>query len=191
MIVDALQKSIIGNREFVKNQAGVSYLSDLSNKQGVNVISDEYSLVLQLIDQMGFKVLPNREVCIAGLKLAGQFMPIEPENELTFLMKIGKWLSAEMKDCFPNTSGWQVMSRYDCKLLIFWIFIMHYKQYVIKKLDILNFNFLYYFRKECTDKLTTTVKIYNFMMIWEMVQKQKLFGEEGEHALYRRAFREK
>ena len=110
----------MGNREFLKNQAGMPNLSDSSQ---VNIISDEYSLILQLTDRIGFKVLPNREVCIAGLKLAGQFMPLEPENKLTFLMRIGKWLSAEMKDCFPNASGWQLMSRYDCIISIFRIIL--------------------------------------------------------------------
>ena len=78
----------------------------------LRMISDEYSMVLQITDQIGFKVLPNREVCIAGLKLAGQFIPEDPDAKLSFLMKIGKWLSSEMKDCFPSTSGWRVMSRY-------------------------------------------------------------------------------
>ena len=106
-------KSIMGNRETLKELQVMK--PDLRDKQDeksyLSVISDEYSLVLQITDQIGFKVLPNREICIAGLKLAGQFMPVDPEVKLNFLMKIGKWLSTEMKDCFPNSSGWPIMSR--------------------------------------------------------------------------------
>ena len=46
----------------------------------------------------------------------------------------------------------------------------------------------YNFRKECSEKLTTTVKNYNFRRIWEMVRKQKLFSEQEENELYRRVF---
>ena len=104
----------MGNRESLKELEDIKSESPdkEEEKTYLHVISDEYSLVLQITDQIGFKVLPNREVCIAGLKLAGQFMPVDPDNKLNFLMKIGKWLSTEMKDCFPNSSGWQIMSRY-------------------------------------------------------------------------------
>jgi len=106
----------MGNRESLRESREAEDIkSELPDKQEeqsyLNVISDEYSLVLQITDEIGFKVLPNREVCIAGLKLAGQFMPVDPENKLRFLMNIGKWLSTEMKDCFPNSSGWPIMSR--------------------------------------------------------------------------------
>ena len=103
----------MGNLESPQQISDVK--SELPDKQEekslLQVISDEYSLVLKITDQIGFKVLPNREVCIAGLKLAGQFMPVDPEKKMHFLMKIGKWLSTEMKDCFPNSSGWPIMSR--------------------------------------------------------------------------------
>ena len=102
----------MGNRESPQEISDVK--AEVPDKQEekslLHVISDEYA-VLQITDQIEFKVLPNREVCIAGLKLAGQFMPVDPENKLHFLMKIGKWISTEMRDCFPNSSGWPIMSR--------------------------------------------------------------------------------
>ena len=107
----------MGKSRSSKEQEGLSKLKELSKKlQGpenyLNMVSDEYSLGLQLTNQIGFKVLPNREVCIAGLKLAGQLMPTKPQHKLAFLMKMGRWLSTEMKDCFPNQNGWQMMTRY-------------------------------------------------------------------------------
>ena len=113
--VDALLKSIIGKASLPGADRAVGSDEESENSDAnkyLRMISDEYSMVLQITDQIGFKVLPNREVCIAGLKLAGQFIPQDPDAKLTFLMKIGKWLSSEMKDCFPSTSGWRVMSRY-------------------------------------------------------------------------------
>lgn len=113
--VDALLKNIIG-KATLPGAERISTVDENSENSEANkylrMISDEYSMVLQITDQIGFKVLPNREVCIAGLKLAGQFIPQDPDAKLSFLMKIGKWLSSEMKDCFPSTSGWRVMSRY-------------------------------------------------------------------------------
>ena len=113
--VDELLKSIIGKAS-LPGADGIVGSDEESENSGANkflrMISDEYSMVLQITDQIGFKVLPNREVCVAGLKLAGQFIPQDPDAKLSFLMKIGKWLSSEMKDCFPSTSGWRVMSRY-------------------------------------------------------------------------------
>ena len=113
--VDELLKSIIGKAS-LPGADGTVGSDEESENSGANkflrMISDEYSMVLQITDQIGFKVLPNREVCVAGLKLAGQFIPQDPDAKLSFLMKIGKWLSSEMKDCFPSTSGWRVMSRY-------------------------------------------------------------------------------
>ena len=107
----------MGKGRSSKEQEGLLKLKELSKKlQGpenyLNMVSDEYSLGLQLTNQIGFKVLPNREVCIAGLKLAGQLMPTKPQHKLAFLMKMGRWLSTEMKDCFPNQNGWQMMTRY-------------------------------------------------------------------------------
>ena len=144
------------------------------------MVSDEYSLGLQLTNQIGFKVLPNREVCIAGLKLAGQLMPTKPQHKLAFLMKMGRWLSTEMKDCFPNQNGWQMMTRYSHQIIwyacnkIFRIF------YVV----ICCVSFMY-FRKECTAKLIATVTSYNFRKIWEIVRQQNLFTEAEEQAMYR------
>ena len=113
--VDALLKNIIGKASLPGKDRKMGSDEESENSDAnkyLRMISDEYSMVLQITDQIGFKVLPNREVCIAGLKLAGQFIPQDPDAKLSFLMKIGKWLSSEMKDCFPSTSGWRVMSRY-------------------------------------------------------------------------------
>ena len=115
LAVHELLKNIIGKNSLPGGDRILSPSDKSDNsdaKRYFNMISDEYSMVLQITDQIGFKVLPNREVCIAGLKLAGQFIPQELDAQLNFLMKIGKWLSAEMKDCFPSSSGWRVMSRY-------------------------------------------------------------------------------
>lgn len=117
--VDKLLRNIMGKSRSSKEQEGLLKLKELSKKlQGpenyLNMVSDEYSLGLQLTNQIGFKVLPNREVCIAGLKLAGQLMPTKPQHKLAFLMKMGRWLSTEMKDCFPNQNGWQMMTRKEC-----------------------------------------------------------------------------
>ena len=124
--VDALLKNIIGKASLPGSEGILAVDENSENSEAnkyLRMISDEYSMVLQITDQIGFKVLPNREVCIAGLKLAGQFIPQDPDAKLSFLMKIGKWLSAEMKDCFPSTSGWRVMSRY---ILCIHLVLPHY-----------------------------------------------------------------
>ena len=82
-------------------------------------LSDHLLLLFKITDQFGITVLPNREVCIGGLKLAGQFMPADPESRARFFVDIIKWLSLEMKDCMGNTGQGFVMSRY--------IFILHRK----------------------------------------------------------------
>ena len=86
------------------------------------MISDEYSMLFQITDRIGFRALPNHEVCIAGLKLAGQFIPQDPDAKSNFVMRIFTWLSSQMSDCFPSTSGWSVTSRYNhgYGVSIFW-----------------------------------------------------------------------
>ena len=80
-------------------------------------LSDHLLLLFKITDQFGLVVLPNREVCIGGIKLVGQFMPADSESKARFLVEIIKWLSLEMKDCMGSTAQEFVMSRY--------IFILH------------------------------------------------------------------
>ena len=133
VLVDELLKNIIGKGSLPGADRKIGSDEDSENSDAnkyLRMISDEYSMVLQITDQIGFKVLPNREVCIAGLKLAGQFIPEDPDAKLSFLMKIGKWLSSEMKDCFPSTSGWRVMSRYRIGFQLLMFFGGHFKRVI-------------------------------------------------------------
>ena len=99
-----------------EDQTELPELLEPSNGQMANGyldVSNQFLLVSVVADQIGFTVLPNREICIAGLKLAGQFMPKDPENKLRFLMNMGKWLSSEMKNCLANSGAWFTISRYN------------------------------------------------------------------------------
>ena len=102
--VDGLPTALASTLEPSDDQMSNRYLS---------IVSDQILLDSKITDQIGFTILPNREVCIAGLKLAGQFMPQYPKHKLRFLMSLGKWLSKEMKDCFAESGIWFTISRYN------------------------------------------------------------------------------
>ena len=114
----AMQMENPGSDE--EDQAGLHSTLEHPNDQMTNkyidTAPDQILLISKVANQIGFTVLPNREICIVGLKLVGQFMPKDSENKLRFIMDLGKWLSSEMKGCVANSGLWFTMSRYNCLL---------------------------------------------------------------------------
>ena len=88
--VDAIRKSVIGKAPLLGENRKLDEEEELENSDAKNylrMISYEYSMLLKITDRIGFRALPNHEVCIAGLKLAGQFMPHGLDAKLSF--KVG------------------------------------------------------------------------------------------------------
>ena len=52
-----------------------------------------------VVDQIGFTVLPNHEICIAGIKLVGQLMPKHPSDPTKYLLSLWEWIAPVLKSC--------------------------------------------------------------------------------------------
>ena len=55
-------------------------------------------------DQIGFAVLSNREVCIAGIKLAGQLMPKNQLGQNQFLLSLWEWIAPVLQSCTASSN---------------------------------------------------------------------------------------
>ena len=55
-------------------------------------------------DQIGFTVLPNREVCIAGIKLAGQRMPKDLLGQNQFYLSLWEWVAPVLQSCTASSN---------------------------------------------------------------------------------------
>ena len=63
------------------------------------IVHDQFSLDSIVAEQIGFTVLPNREICIAGVKMAGQLMPKDPPGRIRFLLSLWEWIAPMLKSC--------------------------------------------------------------------------------------------
>ena len=57
------------------------------------------SLAPSIADQVGFTVLPNREICVAGIKMAGQSMPKDAAGQMTLLFGLWAWITPTLQSC--------------------------------------------------------------------------------------------
>ena len=75
----------------------------------VNIVRDQFYMASTIADQIGFEVLPNREVCIAGIKMAVQLMPTDPSAQFNYLRSLWTWISPALKSCTQASNR----TRYD------------------------------------------------------------------------------
>ena len=63
------------------------------------MVLDQFSLDSIIADQIGFTVLPNREICVAGVKMAGQRMPKDLSDQIRYLLGLWEWIAPMLKLC--------------------------------------------------------------------------------------------
>ena len=73
---------------------------------------DQLSLASSIADKVGFAVLPNREICVAGVKMAGQLMPKDASGQLKFLFGLWTWVTPIMQSCTqaPNAKRYNMIT---------------------------------------------------------------------------------
>ena len=74
-------------------------ITDIDPQSQFGMVLDHFSLDSIIADQIGFTVLPNREICIAGVKMAGQLMPKELPDQIRYLLSLWEWIAPMLKSC--------------------------------------------------------------------------------------------
>ena len=73
-----------------------------NNTDGAQRLIDDVVPSSDIAQDIGFAVLPNREVCIAGVKLVARRLPMEHSKKVKFLLDLWTWIDSGLKPCLQT-----------------------------------------------------------------------------------------